>query len=80
MPSMYECIGAPSTMKRATIGGVLSYDLLACTTFHAMDHGQQRDAVKRMAAEGKADHTIAVATGLAVEQIRRLLAEHAVQS
>jgi DNA-binding NarL/FixJ family response regulator len=43
--------------------------------FHALDHVQQRQAIQRLAAAGHADSTIAQATGLSVEMVRRILSE-----
>lgn len=43
--------------------------------WHALTAAEQRDAIRRMASSGHTDHGIAHATGLAVEQVRRLLAE-----
>lgn len=43
--------------------------------FLQLDHSQQCQAIRRLAAEGLSDHTIAAATRLSVEMIRRLLAE-----
>ncbi|MGH3631103.1 MAG: hypothetical protein ACRDRL_27125 [Sciscionella sp.] len=44
--------------------------------FLLLDQEQQAQAIKRMAATGWSDNGIATATGLSVEQIRRILAEH----
>ena len=69
---------------RSAIGGKLgcdAYRLLAdCTdsrlrSFVTMNREQQAAAIRRMASEGRSDHTIATATRLSVEQIRRILAE-----
>lgn len=62
-----------------TYGDTLAYDLLAQHHFHAMPWDQQATAIRRLAAVGHGDHTIARATGLSVEVVRRLLAEHEVQ-
>ena len=45
--------------------------------FHALDRSAQEAAVRRLHAAGHSDHGIARATGLAVEQIRRVLSEAA---
>jgi hypothetical protein len=41
--------------------------------FLLLDHDQQAQAVRRLAASGLRDYTIATATGLTVEQVRRIL-------
>ena len=43
--------------------------------FMLLDHEQQRRAIQAMAANGSADSTIAAATSLSGEQVRRILAE-----
>lgn len=43
--------------------------------FTLLDHEQQRQAIQRLASSGLADSTIATATALSVEEIRRILAE-----
>jgi DNA invertase Pin-like site-specific DNA recombinase len=43
--------------------------------FRALDHTQQVEAIRRLAAAGQGAHTIAHATGLSVEQVRRILEE-----
>jgi hypothetical protein len=45
--------------------------------FHQLDREQQCQAIQRLAASGHGDATIAQATALSVEQIRRILAEAA---
>lgn len=45
--------------------------------FLLLDHEQQRQAIQRLAAAGMHDTTIATATTLSVEQIRRILSERA---
>ena len=44
--------------------------------FHALDRQQQAEAICRLAASGQGEHTIARATGLSVELVRRVLAGH----
>jgi SLT domain-containing protein len=44
--------------------------------FHALDRQQQSEAIQRLAATGQGEHTIAYATGLSVEMVRRVLGEH----
>ena len=58
-----------------SIGGALDMAALARMHFHALDHDQQGQAIRRLAASGQSEHTIASATGLSVEMIRRVLAE-----
>jgi hypothetical protein len=41
--------------------------------FHAMPQAKQEAAIRRLAAAGQSAYTIAAATGLSVEQIRRVL-------
>lgn len=69
-----------------SIGGVLDLKALSGTAgpdtnrmahFHALAREQQADAIGRLAATGMNEHSIAHATGLAVEQVRRVLAERA---
>jgi hypothetical protein len=43
--------------------------------FLALDQGQQRQAIARLALLGQSPHTIARATGLPVEIVQRILAE-----
>ncbi len=43
--------------------------------FQALDREQQAQAIRRLASSGQAESTIAAATALSVEQIRRILAE-----
>lgn len=43
--------------------------------FLLLDNAEQVKAIQRLAARGMSDHTIAAATGLSVEMIRRILAE-----
>lgn len=44
--------------------------------FLLLDHSQQVEAIWRLHSTGWSDHTIAAATRLSVEMIRRILAEH----
>lgn len=55
------------------IGGALDTDAMARMHFHALDRAAQAQAIQRLAASGRGEHTIAHATGLSVEQIRRIL-------
>lgn len=45
--------------------------------FTAMPYEQQVEAIQRMASGGTSDYGIAHATGLAVEQVRRILSPRA---
>jgi hypothetical protein len=63
-------------MTRSTIGGTLDYAALTGQTRHRpQTRDEMRAAVHELASRGMTDHTIARATGLAVEQVRRLLGE-----
>jgi hypothetical protein len=62
---------------RSQIGGALDQAALARLHFHTLTHDEQAAAIRRLAASGQGEHTIAHATGLSVEMIRRLLAEGA---
>lgn len=66
-------------MSRRSIGGPLDLAALARLHFHVLDQDQQAAAIRRLAATGQGEHTIAHATGLSVEQIRRVLAEQGTQ-
>lgn len=58
----------------------LSYDVHARDHFHAMPADQQHGAIRCLAAAGHSDYTIANATGLSVEMVRRLLSEREARS
>jgi hypothetical protein len=45
--------------------------------FRALDVTAQAEVIRRLAASGMGDYTIASATRLSVEFVRRILAEHA---
>lgn len=62
-------------MTRRSIGGALDAAALSRLHFNVLDHEQQRQAIARLAATGMSDYGISHATGLAVEQVRRVLAE-----
>lgn len=64
-----------SRLLPAQSAAALSHDLQAHHHFRAMPHDQQVQAIRRLAAAGQGDHTIARATGLSVEMVRRVLAE-----
>ena len=61
-------------MTRSTIGGRLDQAALARMHFHTLERTEQEAAIRRLATSGQGEHTIAHATGLSVEQIRRVLA------
>jgi len=44
--------------------------------FHALDRDQKAAAIRRLALIGHSDAGIAAATGLSVEMVCRILAEH----
>lgn len=54
---------------------LFSGDRARTAHFAALDREQQEQAVRRLAATGMGDHTIAAATQLSIEQIRRILGE-----
>jgi hypothetical protein len=60
-----------------SIGGALDQAALSRLHFHALDREQQAAAIRRLADAGHGDHTIAQATGLSAEQIRRVVADSA---
>lgn len=43
--------------------------------FRELDRQQQADAIRDLAADGVGDYDIAAATGLAVEQVRRVIGQ-----
>ena len=61
------------------IGGTLGLEALATLAGRGQHRPQSREemraAVHELASRGMSDHTIASATGLAVEQVRRILGE-----
>jgi DNA invertase Pin-like site-specific DNA recombinase len=48
--------------------------------FRLLEPQQQREAIQRLAASGMSDSTIAAATALSVEQIRRVLAKNVAET
>ncbi|MGB6488765.1 MAG: hypothetical protein WBE91_17935 [Steroidobacteraceae bacterium] len=66
-------IGGPLTVDALAALGRVSADVDRMRHFRTLDRAQQSAAIRRLAAAGQSEHTIAAATGLAVEQIRRLL-------
>ena len=61
-------------MSARTIGGKLNWSRLH---FTVLSQAEQAAAIRRLAAAGHGIHTIAHATGLSVEIVRRVLAEQA---
>jgi hypothetical protein len=59
------------------IGGQLNTAALSRIHFSTLNHEQQLQAIRRLAATGQGEHTIAAATGLSIVVIRRALAEAA---
>jgi DNA invertase Pin-like site-specific DNA recombinase len=47
--------------------------LLRRRHFTALSRDEQASAIRRLAASGQGEHTIVRATGLSVEQVRRIL-------
>jgi hypothetical protein len=60
-----------------TIAGSLNPAALARLHFHTLDSEAKATTVRRLAATGQTDTTIAAATGLSVEMVGRILADHA---
>ncbi len=61
-------------MSRPSMGGTL--DLAALARLHAPRTSEEiRSAIHEMRARGMGDHEIAQASGVAVEMVRRVLAE-----
>jgi hypothetical protein len=57
-----------------SIGGALDLAALSRMHFHALDHEQKLQAIRRLSLLGQSVHVIASATGLSVEAIREALA------
>lgn len=61
------------------IGGPLDLEAMAALAGRELHRPRSREefraAVQELASRGMSDHTIASATGLAVEQVRRILGE-----
>jgi enhancing lycopene biosynthesis protein 2 len=62
-----------------SIGGALDMAALARLHFTVLSRAEQEAAIRRLAAAGQGEHTIAHATGLSIEEIRRVLTEKARQ-
>lgn len=61
-------------MNRSSVAGTLGMQELA-QLHRPCDRDAMRAACLELAARGMSDHTIAAATGMAVEQVRRLIGE-----
>jgi hypothetical protein len=61
-------------LSARSIGGALDLSALSRMHFHSLDHAEQAAAIRRLAALGQSELTIAAATGLSVEAIRQVLA------
>lgn len=64
-------------MSTRNVGGVLDMAAQSRWHFTTLTRDQQSMAIRRLAASGQSEHTIARATGLSVEMINRILAEAA---
>jgi DNA invertase Pin-like site-specific DNA recombinase len=53
----------------------MTHDAAARMHFTVLSREEQASAIRRLAATGQGEHTIARATGLSVEQVRRILAD-----
>jgi hypothetical protein len=62
-------------MMRTTIGGTLDTAALSRLHFNVLDKEAKAAAIRRLAATGQTDATIATATGLSIEMVRRILAD-----
>lgn len=65
----------PSARYLDALGQLHSADNDARKHFDALSRDAKADAVRRMANDGHSDYAIAHATGVAVEQVRAILAE-----
>jgi hypothetical protein len=59
----------------SAVGGKLDLAAMGRLHFRILSRDQQAAAIRRLAASGMSDYGISHATGLAVEQIRRVLSE-----
>jgi hypothetical protein len=48
--------------------------------FTLLTRTEQREAIHRLSTSGMSDHTIASATALSVEMVRKILGEHVLES
>ena len=60
-------------MSTSNIPGVLDVAALARMHFYALTPDEQVQAIRRMAKAGQGVYVISRATGLSVEQVRRIL-------
>lgn len=67
--------GVLGTTALAALSGTHATDEARMRHFHTLTRSAQGEAIRRLAAMGQGEHTIAHATGLSVKQIRRVLAE-----
>ncbi|HEY3787056.1 MAG TPA: hypothetical protein VGL55_17435 [Steroidobacteraceae bacterium] len=58
-----------------SIGGRLDTQALARMHFYSIDRTEQAQAIRPLAASGQGEHSIAHATGLSAQQVRRILLE-----
>jgi hypothetical protein len=57
------------------MSGLEQLDSARMLHFRGLEHAQQAEPVRRLAALGQSEFTIARATGLSVEMIQRVLGE-----
>jgi|HubBroStandDraft_4_1064222.scaffolds.fasta_scaffold647499_2 hypothetical protein len=62
--------------RNASIGGALNTQALTRLHFTTLSPAEQAQAIRRMDLSGHSVHTIANATGLAIEAIAQVLGEH----
>jgi hypothetical protein len=60
-----------------TIGGALDLRAMQLMRFHSLERSQQCQAIHRLVASGMSEYGVSHATGLSIEQVRRILAEQA---
>jgi hypothetical protein len=56
-----------------SIGGAMDRQALARLHFTVLSPAERATAIRRLAAAGQGEYTIAAETGLSVEQVRRVL-------
>lgn len=59
----------------AALHGARDSDESRMRHFHTLSRSAQAEAIRRLSAVGQTEHTIARATGLSVEMVRRVLGE-----
>jgi hypothetical protein len=64
-----------SAASGSSIGGKLNLGALSRLHFHVLTRAEQEAAIRKMAGVGMSDYGISHATGLAVEQVRRVIGE-----